>query len=102
MQGRSTAVMDAVGASLLGAKAPFRLIRNPSCSGSLEASTMALRKWLLSEHFLHHNVFFQVCACLLSVSRLPTHSQNVQYVRLYSILADYRLVHARAATGPLV
>ncbi|CAK0784210.1 hypothetical protein CVIRNUC_007414 [Coccomyxa viridis] len=50
-QGHSAAVKEAVGASLLGCKAPFRLVQDHSRSGRLEASTLALRKWLFSEHF---------------------------------------------------
>jgi len=44
-------VKEAVGASLLGCKAPFRLVQDHSRSGRLEASTLALRKWLFSEDF---------------------------------------------------
>ncbi len=44
MQGHSAAVKEAVGASLLGCKAPFRLMQDHSRSGRLEASTLALRK----------------------------------------------------------
>ena len=40
-----------MGASLLGCKAPFRLVQDHSRSGRLEASTLALRKWLFSDHF---------------------------------------------------
>lgn len=50
-QGHSAAVKEAVGASLLGCKAPFRLVQDHSRSGRLEASTLALRKWLFSDHF---------------------------------------------------
>jgi len=50
-QGHSAAVKEAVGASLLGCKAPFRLVQDHSRSGRLEASTLALRKWLFSDAF---------------------------------------------------
>jgi len=50
-QGHSAAVKEAVGASLLGCKAPFRLVQDHSRSGRLEASTLALRKWLFSDSF---------------------------------------------------
>ena len=50
-QGNSSAVKEAVGAALVGAKAPFRLVQDHSRSGRLEAATPALRKWLLSDAF---------------------------------------------------
>jgi len=40
-----------VGAALIGAKAPFRLVQDHSRSGRLEAAIPALRKWLLSDAF---------------------------------------------------
>ena len=40
-----------MGAALIGAKAPFRLVQDHSRSGRLEAATPALRKWLLSDAF---------------------------------------------------
>lgn len=49
-----------MGASLLGCKAPFRLVQDHSRSGRLEASTLALRKWLFSEHFDHYLSLLQV------------------------------------------
>ena len=42
---------EAVGAALIGAKAPFRLVQDHSRSGRLEAAVPALRKWLLSDAF---------------------------------------------------
>ena len=42
---------EAVGAALIGAKAPFRLVQDHSRSGRLEAAIPALRKWLLSDAF---------------------------------------------------
>lgn len=51
LQGHSAAVKEAVGAGLLGCKAPFRLVQDHSRSGRLESSTLALRKWLFSEAF---------------------------------------------------
>ena len=66
MQGHSAAVKEAVGASLLGCKAPFRLVQDHSRSGRLEASTLALRKWLFSEHFDRY-------LSLLHVGNLPQH-----------------------------
>ena len=51
MQGHSAAVKEAVGAGLLGCKAPFRLVQDHSRSGRLEASSLALRKWLFSDAF---------------------------------------------------
>lgn len=51
VQGHSAAVKEAVGAGLLGCKAPFRLVQDHSRSGRLEASTLALRKWLFSDAF---------------------------------------------------
>ena len=65
-QGHSAAVKEAVGASLLGCKAPFRLVQDHSRSGRLEASTLALRKWLFSEHFDRY-------LSLLHVGALPLH-----------------------------
>ena len=62
VQGHSAAVKEAVGASLLGCKAPFRLMQDHSRSGRLEASTLALRKWLFSEHFERYLSLLQVCA----------------------------------------
>ena len=50
-QGNSSAVKEAVAASLIAAKAPFRLVQDHSRSGRLEAATPALRKWLLSSAF---------------------------------------------------
>ena len=66
VQGHSAAVKEAVGASLLGCKAPFRLVQDHSRSGRLEASTLALRKWLFSEHFDRY-------LSLLHVRTLPWH-----------------------------
>lgn len=40
-----------MGAGLLGCKAPFRLVQDHSRSGRLEASSLALRKWLFSDAF---------------------------------------------------
>ena len=51
MQGHSAAVKEAVGAGLMGCKAPFRLVQDHSRSGRLEASSLALRKWLFSDAF---------------------------------------------------
>eukprot|EP00891_Asterochloris_glomerata_P003267 jgi/Astpho2/3267/Aster-08033 len=50
-QGNSSAVKEAVGASLIGCKAPFRLVSDHSRSGRLEASMLSLRKWLFSPAF---------------------------------------------------
>lgn len=50
-QGHSAAVKEAVGAGLLGCKAPFRLVQDHSRSGRLEASSLVLKKWLFSEAF---------------------------------------------------
>ena len=69
MQGHSAAVKEAVGASLLGCKAPFRLVQDHSRSGRLEASTLALRKWLFSEHFDRY-------LSLLHVGLLPQHTPH--------------------------
>ena len=51
LQGNSSAVKEAVGASLIGCKAPFRLVSDHSRSGRLEASMLSLRKWLFSPAF---------------------------------------------------
>lgn len=64
MQGHSAAVKEAVGASLLGCKAPFRLVQDHSRSGRLEASTLALRKWLFSEHFDRYLLLLHVGSLL--------------------------------------
>lgn len=50
-QGNSSAVKEAVAASLIAAKAPFRLVQDHSRSGRLEASTPQLHKWLLSDAY---------------------------------------------------
>ncbi len=74
VQGHSAAVKEAVGASLLGCKAPFRLMQDHSRSGRLEASTLALRKWLFSEHFERYLSLLQVGArppCPSSCSQQP-------------------------------
>lgn len=63
VQGHSAAVKEAVGASLLGCKAPFRLVQDHSRSGRLEASVLALRKWLFSEHFDRYLSLVQVSIC---------------------------------------
>jgi hypothetical protein len=60
-QGHSAAVKEAVGASLLGCKAPFRLVQDHSRSGRLEASTLALRKWLFSDQFERYLSLVQAC-----------------------------------------
>ena len=52
---------EAVGAGLLGCKAPFRLVQDHSRSGRLEASSLALRKWLFSEAFDAYLNLLQVC-----------------------------------------
>ncbi|KAK9811789.1 hypothetical protein WJX72_010082 [[Myrmecia] bisecta] len=57
-QGNSSAVKEAVGACLVGAKAPFRLVQDHSRSGRLEASTLALRKWLFSDMFTRYHALF--------------------------------------------
>ena len=57
-QGNSSAVKEAVGASLIGARGPFRLVQDHSRSGRLEASTLPLKKWLFSESFdKYHRMF---------------------------------------------
>lgn len=50
-QGNSSAVKEALAASLIAAKAPFRLVQDHSRSGRLEASSPALCTWLLSDGF---------------------------------------------------
>lgn len=60
LQGHSAAVKEAVSASLLGCKAPFRLVQDHSRSGRLEASTLALRKWLFSDQFDRYLSLVQV------------------------------------------
>ena len=74
-QGHSAAVKEAVGASLLGCKAPFRLVQDHSRSGRLEASTLALRKWLFSDQFDRYLSLVQVrwlCQHVLE-SQVVTH-----------------------------
>ncbi len=65
VQGHSAAVKEAVSASLLGCKAPFRLVQDHSRSGRLEASTLALRKWLFSDQFDRYLSLVQVRQRLL-------------------------------------
>ena len=69
-QGHAAAVQEAVGAGLLGCKAPFRLMRSHSRSACLETSVLALKEWLFSEHFERYLLLSQVCACLLSSCHL--------------------------------
>ena len=89
-QGLSAAVNESVGASLLGCEAPFWLMQNHSCSGRLEASTPALRKWLFSERFERYLSLLQVCAripCLVFCCHLAARSEDVHWVGLCSIPA---------------
>ena len=69
MQGHSAAVKEAVGAGLMGCKAPFRLVQDHSRSGRLEASSLALRKWLFSDAF---EAYFK----LIHVRPLPSASHS--------------------------
>lgn len=69
-QGHSAAVKEAVSASLLGCKAPFRLVQDHSRSGRLEASTLALRKWLFSDQFDRYLSLVQVQSLLPVYSSL--------------------------------
>lgn len=74
-QGHSAAVKEAVSASLLGCKAPFRLVQDHSRSGRLEASTLALRKWLFSDQFDRYLSLVQVQPLLprpLKLARLTS------------------------------
>ena len=83
MQGHSAAVKEAVGSSLLGCKAPFRLMQDHSRSGRLEASTLALRKWLFSEHFERYLSLLQVGArhpCFWFCSHLLLVLQSLKFV----------------------
>ena len=70
-QGNSSAVKEALSASLVAAKAPFRLVQDHSRSGRLEAATPALRKWLLSDAF-------HWCARAAPVARALPSGCNIQ------------------------
>ncbi len=65
---------EAVGAGLLGCKAPFRLVQDHSRSGRLEASSLALRKWLFSEAFDAYLNLLQVS--LSSAAMQPKHHSH--------------------------
>lgn len=64
-QGHSALVKEAVYNNLMGCGAPFRLVPDHSRSGRLEASTLALCKWLVSIHFTHYLHVMQVPAAPL-------------------------------------
>ena len=70
-QGHSAAVKEAVGAALLGSRAPFRLVQDHSRSGRLEAPSLALRAWLFSDNFAMYLSLVQVGL----VQTLNTHSR---------------------------
>lgn len=57
-QGNSSAVKEAVGASLAGCGAPFRYVQEHSRSGRLEAPTVGLKKWLFSPGFEAYHAMF--------------------------------------------
>ena len=77
VQGHSAAVKEAVGASLLGCKAPFRLVQDHSRSGRLESSTLGLRKWLFSKQFKQYLSFVQVS--LIAAACAACHGCNISH-----------------------
>jgi len=57
-QGNSSAVKEAIGASLIGAGAPFRLVADHLRCGRLEAATQPLTEWLLSDSWAAYSALF--------------------------------------------
>lgn len=91
VQGHSAAVKEAVGAGLLGCKAPFRLVQDHSRSGRLEASTLALKKWLFSDAF---DAYLNLLQVRFQTRRALPHSDAASRAFLIHRLADRGMAYS--------